>query len=157
MTNLFHRNDATWSQVSSGDLATRASLQASAANPSGITSTTNAMLGLGSTFNITPSSSGRIAGAISGFIQNNTAGAGVTLILWYGTGTPPVHGASTTGTSGAGTAVTGVGGAGFDVPFCLPFVINATVGVAEWIDMSMAVSAGSTGIVGNNVIAVYEL
>jgi hypothetical protein len=73
--------------------------KATAANPTGTTSAAGVMMGLGTTFKITPTKSGRVLFIIGLNVSAATV-AGVTVSVQglYGTGTAPSNGVAQTGT-----------------------------------------------------------
>ena len=123
--------------------------------PNPTTSATKVMMGLGATYVLTPSFSGRIRAMISGFITNSTLNAGATFNLNYGTGTAPVNGAALTGTAFFGTDYSYTSGlAGGDpLPFALTGeVTGLTPATPYWFDLTLAAAAGSSRIFPCSVI-----
>lgn len=122
-----------------------ASVTATSAAPSGTTSATAVMMGLGATATITPVKSGRVLFTVSGQVANNTAGDGATLDLRTGTGTAPTNGAAVTGTlRGLAQTVTSVSAAqksGFTVS---AVVTGLTLNTAVWFDLSLLRVTGGT-------------
>jgi hypothetical protein len=125
---------------------TNATLQA---NPTAGTtfSTTNIMLGLGSSCKITPIYSGRIHVEIYGFHLNNTAADTNTLSLRYGTGIVPVASVAVTGTQ-IGNTTQGTAAAGsYAMSFALGGIVTGlSIGTQVWIDLA-GITNGGTGTV----------
>jgi hypothetical protein len=122
--------------------AKAASLAASVASPTGTTSATQLMMGLGSTFALTPKVSGRIHLTISGDFASAAAVFG-TATLMYGTGTAPSNGAGTAGTQ-AGSNITAVpNSTSISMPFSKTVIITGlTVGTAYWFDLKLSSNNG---------------
>jgi len=121
-------------------------VQSTPADPAATSSTTDVMMGMGASTQITISSSGRMMITVSGDVDNNTNNKGVQMQIRYGAlpGTP----APANGAAAAGTAV------GSKVQFLqinngirIPFNLNAiptglTPGVTYWIDVAIAATPG---------------
>jgi hypothetical protein len=74
-------------------------LQSNPANPAGTSSTSFTMMGLGSTLKLTPNFSGTVIIKIDSEAKNTAGdGNGILFQIFYGTGTAPSNGSSTTGT-----------------------------------------------------------
>lgn len=134
-----------------------AAQQALPADPTGITSSTAAMQGIGTNMSITPLQTGRIHIVITGTIFNATAIAdGAIAALRYGTGTAPANGAAATGTAASNpvryVAATTAG----KVPFALTAVVTGlTLGTAYWIDLTLGnITAGTATITDISATAI---
>lgn len=141
---------ANWATVNLSSLG-YATDQVTSATPTGTTSATAVMAGLGAAgFVITPGVTGRIRIVISGQMSNSTINDGVTVDLRYGTGTPPANGDAVTGTlagiSQTATSLVAAQRSGF----CLQAIVTGlTVGTAYWIDFSeLAVTGGTAAAFG---------
>lgn len=132
-----------------------ATLQASAGSPTGTTSTTQVMAGLGVTCKITPTYSGRVMLQFQGDAFNSGVG-NVNVQIRYGTGTAPANGASATGTTvGSQILATSAAGA-YRVPIALSAIITGlTPGTAYWFDLGFSASA-NTGSVENISFSAME-
>lgn len=126
--------------------------------PAGNVSTTEKAMGLGFSFNMTPTKSGNVLVWIGGVAINTTApGSGVTITGRYGTGTPP----SNADTSGLGTQFgtpqhfvgsTTAGQQGFMV---MGKISGLTPGDAYWFDLSIvAVTSGGATVKDTQFIAI---
>lgn len=153
--------DGTYFQLlASSYPAAYAFLSASPADPTGTTSPTGVMMGIG--YTITPTASGKIRFAISGVMFNNVATAGVVVALRYGTGAAPANGDALTGTviSGAPQAAidTAANAVGFEVHGTIG---GLTIGTAYWFDLSCATipngTVNSAGVVHNLSCDAVEL
>ena len=128
----------------------------------GNSSTTNTsaftMAGFGA--QLTPATSGVIDFTICGvFSSSANAGAGGGLaFLRYGTGTPPISGATSTGTSiGLDTAYTSAG-AFYNMPFCVAGIASGfTLGVPVWFDLAIEDSVTGTFSVANVNMSAHEI
>jgi hypothetical protein len=130
-------------------------------NPVGNVSTTEKAMGLANSVSsiITATSSGHVLVIFSGMVGNSAAaGDGVTITGRYGTGTPPVNGATT----GLGTqwglpqsfvASTTAGRQGF----CMQYIVGVTVGVATWFDLSIIAVGGGGATIYDVSFSAVEL
>jgi hypothetical protein len=114
------------------------------ADPTGTTSTTLVMMGLGATCVFTPAVTGKVLATFSGvWIAAGTAEGG-NLLGKYGTGTAPLNGVGVTGTSwGAGNdssmsikAASGSAG----IPYSFTQLLTLTARVTYWFDLATATS-----------------
>lgn len=138
--------------LSSANPAT--TLQTSASNPTGTTSATGVMMGMGGTCKITPSSTGRVQ---VWFIGDDTNSSGSTPTntrsVRYGTGTAPANAAALTGTSfGNNTQI--VSTATGTYSFHLGGVAFLTVGTAYWFDMGLGTNGGTASLTNVNCTVV---
>jgi hypothetical protein len=131
--------------------------------PTGTTSTTGVMCGLGTaTYGstvITPARSGKIFASMQGSLSNSVAGGRTIISLKYGTGTPPVNGAAPTGTSIGGSTNFHPYAANIYGPFAVSAIITGlTLGVPIWVDlMQQSYTGGGTGTVAGVTACAYEL
>lgn len=127
-------------------------------SPTGTVSTTQVMMGLGSTWTYTPKKTGILKITMQ-------FGATVTLTTayiegnsYYGTGTAPVNGAVPSGTIlgriwSADTPIASIG----DTQLQLAYITGLSVGIAYWFDIGVASSsASSTASIANCLILVEE-
>jgi hypothetical protein len=128
-------------------------LQASPANPTGTTSETLLMMGLGSTCKLTPVYSGRVILdfiGIASLTGSSTLNVGASYQVFFGTGTAPVNGAATTGTALGALKVVFVNSSAADEG-SLPFsfggrIQDLSVGTPVWFDI--AVKSDNGGLAG---------
>lgn len=137
---------------------TKASYQATPADPTGTTSTTGVMMGLAGS--ITPTASGTALIIISGYGEN-TVGAsdGGKIQISYGTGSAPANAAAITGTQVGGRVQFQYDGGIMNAS--LPFSVNAiitglSVGTTYWVDLTLASLAGGTADIHKVSISVIE-
>lgn len=136
-------------------------------NPTGTTSTSYVMAGLGlaggssTKFGFTPiaGGSGKVAFIISSFGSNTTNNQNTAQLPAYGTGTAPTNGAAATGTttqaSGSSTpALTNAGGFYFSLGF-MGVITGLTAGTAYWMDLQFNASANTANI-ANAVLLVWD-
>lgn len=122
-----------------------ATLQTSPANPTGTTSATQVMMGLGSTCTLTPVYSTRIHLMFQGSLNNAVTAAGSTTQARFGTGTAPTNGAAATGTTVGNTVISAVNPAAYLVPFSAGGIITGlTVGTAYWFDLGLSGTSGAS-------------
>ena len=136
-----------------------ATLQASPANPTGTTSLTAVMMGLGAaTCRITPVNSSRIKVEFIGLL-NSSGGFRSDAQIRYGTGAGPANGAAATGTALGNTgSVAGAGTSNLSAPIALSGIITGlSTGVAAWIDLSLLTSnASNTASIANLSCNAFE-
>src|SRR6266705_2914519 len=121
-----------------------APLQYSPSNPTGTTSSTGVMMGLGNS--ITPIGTGRLSITISGTIFNaGGVGDGAKVQIRQGSGSLPTNGAALTGTAVGGQVQFVSSTTAERVPFALQAVVTGfTPGVAIWIDVALYATVGGT-------------
>lgn len=110
--------------------------------PTGTTSATAVMMGMGGSLAFTPKFSGTLQLTVYGFMT--ASGAAVTTVQGkYDTGAAPANGDATTGKSFGGALGVQALGAGV-VPFCIIAIATGlTIGTAYWIDFAVATNAGT--------------
>jgi hypothetical protein len=120
---------------------TNATLTATPANPTGTTSGSPLMMGLGSTCKITPVYSGRVRVQFTGLYINSTAGNATGIRAQFGTGAAPANAAALTGTQFSATIAPTTANAGAGLPFTMSAIITGlSVGTQVWFDL--AINAG---------------
>lgn len=126
------------------------------ANPTGTTSNTYKMAGLGDTWTFTPNFSGRVLVIVNGVFTNTLINDGVSTYIAYGTGAAPANGAAATGTAAGQTQDWLAYVANARSPFCLAAVLTGlAVGTQYWIDLGVeAVTAGTASIATPNLSVV---
>jgi len=138
-----------------------ASLQTSPSNPTGTTSTAAfKMMGLGSTWKLTPTAYTVVRVTIDGQCTNNTNGDGVQILVAYGTGTAPANAAAASGTTVGSTitwtALTSLLTNG--VPFAKDVIITGlSAGTAYWFDIQLQAVTGGTASILNLEVTAQEL
>lgn len=135
---------------------TNATLQGTVASPTGTTSATQVMMGLGATCHITPVYSSRVHLTISGFMSGLSPVLG-TLSLMFGTGTAPANGVSSTGTQ-TGSNLSAVPNAtSTSMPYSKTVVLTGlTPGTAYWFDFKLSSNNGVSVSITNNDCAGFE-
>ena len=135
---------------------------ASALSPTG-SSTTEKMMGMGSSFTYTPTVSPNVLIMMTGTLTNNTGDDGTTVQMRWGTGTAPSNQATLVGTAvgaklTAQATTSGSGGTIPKMPFCCTAVLTGlTLNTAIWIDASVAAITGGTGSISGVTISVVGL
>lgn len=131
-------------------------------NPTGTTSTTGVMMGLGSTCAFTPVST-RVLVSFTGTIKNDTNGGGAFIGIRWGTGAAPANGAALTGTLVGGTPQLNPGTSGYSSGGAF-FPISQTVaitgltpGTAIWLDLELGSITTGTSILVNLTCTVCEI
>jgi hypothetical protein len=114
-------------------------------NPTGTTSMTEVMMGLGGTCKYTPGNSGKVLVTATMLGFTDTALVPFTIGGRYGTGTAPTNSAAVNGTLfGAASDITTRGtGTGVGVGITLTQVVSLTPGTAYWFDIALATSASA--------------
>lgn len=135
-----------------------ATLQASPSNPTGTTSTTAVMMGLGGTCTITPVYTGRIKIEFIGQGSNTVSGDGWIHAIRWGTGTAPVNGAALTGTQvGTSIRIDTAGGGSFSAPMANSGIVTGlTPATAYWLDIALAQINGGTATILNVSCNAFE-
>jgi hypothetical protein len=114
------------------------------AAPTGTTSLTRVMMGLGSTCKYTPASTGKVLVMITANPYVLTGAVFLLISALFGTGTAPANAAAETGTAiGANPANTRPASTGTNVPsmFAVSVVLTGlTAGTQYWFDLSLATS-----------------
>ena len=130
-------------------------------NPTGTTSATLVMMGVGGTVAYTPTSSGKVVISVSGALTMATTIGNSILGGRYGTGTAPINGAAVTGTRWGNAAdmniravTTGVNGG---IAWSLDDILSLTANTAYWFDIALSSSAGGTAAVLSVGFAIFEL
>jgi len=136
------------------------SAQSNTSNPTGTTSTTGVMMGLGGANTFTPLLSGRILIFVTGTEYNTAGGQGGVIQIRYGTGAAPANGAAPTGSVG-GPIVTGQpDGAGHTetIPMASVVVVSGlTIGTTYWVDVTLASTGSGTTSLSDATITTVEL
>lgn len=117
------------------------------ANPTGSSSASAVMMGLGvTTCRFTPALSSRAVLTIDGAIVNNTVGQNSIVNIRYGTGAGPANGVAATGTLASGGApLYGNGSATYQPGFSKTVIVTGlTPGVTIWFDLQIVVSGGTS-------------
>jgi hypothetical protein len=121
-----------------------ATIQSGPFNPTGTTSTTLVMEGLGSTCHLTPTYSSRIFVQFTGVVFNATATDSTRVQAYFGTGTAPAVAAPVTGTSIGGLLPILSATANQSLSFTAGgLVTGLTPGTAYWLDLALDVNAGT--------------
>jgi hypothetical protein len=128
------------------------------ANPTGTTSLTQVMMGLGSSCTYTPGSSGLVLVVVTFGFYTLTGATSVTLSGQYGTGAAPANGAAVTGTLFGGTAAETYGGTEFATgsrQMAFTAVLSLTAGTTYWFDVAVATTTGADEAVIQNVSMAF--
>jgi hypothetical protein len=132
-----------------------ASVSGAVANPAGTASTSLVMMGLGTSWTLTPNRSGKVLVIISGNAANSSNG-GFTWQIRYGTGAAPGNNVALAGSAGSGTA-TNIPSVGIAVPFSAQFVATGlTLGTPYWFDLALAGLGSGTVSVTNLTVSALE-
>lgn len=154
-SNLSAAKSGANSDITSLSALTNAALQVTASNPTGTTSTSDVMAGVGTSCHITPVASGRLLVHFQGDVFNSTVG-NVSAQIRYGTGTAPANGVPATGTAVGSKIVATVPTASYRIPIHLSAVITGlTPGTAYWFDLGFAPNTG-TGTTENISCSIME-
>lgn len=123
--------------------------------PTGTTSATAVMAGMGATCKITPGLTGRIRFVIEGRASNTVINNLITMQLLYGSGAAPANGAAASGTSPSSLALA-VQSAVAQQPMAFSLsgqVTSLSVGTQYWFDLSQLQSGGGGGTANINSAA----
>lgn len=125
--------------------------------PTGTSSTTGVMMGLGVAY--TPTRSGIVIVMVRGGMNNNTVDDGAKVSIYYGTGSAPANAAALTGTqTGQVTQLDYFPTASKNFPFsCYTVISGLTLSTAYWFDVALAAVTGGTAAIVNVEVVVMEL
>jgi hypothetical protein len=108
-------------------------------------SSTAVMGGYGSSWTLTPSTTGSVRVRVTGDMSQTNAGSSADLRVYYGTGTAPTRGAAVTGTPGTTSEYT-LSGVAATVPFATEFEVKGlTLATAYWFDLAFRTPGGTSG------------
>lgn len=118
-------------------------------NPTGSTNVfPGVMMGLGSSWNIIPTKTGRVLAILTGVQSCSTSGSGGATVLYHGTGTPPSNQAAPTGSSfGSLLSLTAVQGNSSNYPMNQSGVVTGlAIGTNAWFDIDLNTTAGTSSV-----------
>jgi hypothetical protein len=109
-----------------------------------------AQMGLGSSWVLTPNSTGRVRITVVGTLGNFSDNGGAQVIGSYGTGVAPANGGSISGhlrfTTTAVTALSYTSGANIETPYCyIAEASGLTLGTQYWFDLQVQSQNTGTG------------
>lgn len=126
-------------------------------NPSGTTSATAIMMGLGASWILTPVFSGRIRIIVNGRTSNTFATGSTSVQAYYNTGTAPANGDAVTGTlSGRGANNVDVLGSTAQAFAFTTVVTGLTIGATYWFDLALSSAGGGTASVAGLTVSTEE-
>lgn len=130
-----------------------AALQTNLVTPTGTTSTSDRMMGLGGTCTLTPTKTGRLKVEFVGLLES-TGGYSSTAKVFYGTGAAPANGAAATGTQiGNRATIAGAGTTSLSSMFKGGgLVTGLTPGTAYWFDLALSTS-NAANTAGVNILS----
>jgi hypothetical protein len=132
-------------------------LQATPSAPTGTTSASAVMMGLGvTTCRFTPTFSTRVRFEVNGSVANTTVNGNSGFSLRYGTGAGPANGAAASGGSPSSTQTVTSSTTNAQVAFNVNGLVTGLVaGTTYWFDTTLSASAGTSAILSPNCSA-YE-
>ena len=125
-------------------------------------STTAVMTGFGSSWTLTPTTTGRVRIKVTGSSALSLGSAPqISINLRFGTGTAPSSGAAATGTQMLTSDYYGVSSvnavSSYGAPICMEAeVTGLTLGTAYWFDATFFVSSGATGYFRPSGVVIEE-
>lgn len=126
-------------------------------NPTGTSSTTDVMMGLGSTLTFTAKVHGRVRVACNFNMANTGSGNGAFATIYRGTGTAPTNGTAVTGTqTGGGRTYTAIAN-NQQIGVSLEAWPTLTVGVATWFDIALRSVTGGTSTITSTQCSITEI
>lgn len=138
----------------------RTVFQASPLNPTGTTSSSRVMMGMGTTLQVTPTTSGNLLISLNwSSLSNNTAGDSANGQVCFGlvSGGVPANGAAVTGTCiGGGLNATSINANQSASGSTTLYVTGLTVGQAYWFDTSLRQITGGTATISNVTFSAME-
>jgi hypothetical protein len=106
----------------------------------------------------TPVLTGNLKVTIKGNIRNTTAADGYGCRVQYSSGTAPITGAATTGSTAGDALQASASIAGGNLPFCHVVIITGrTLGTQQWIDLGFLAITGGTVTLTNIDVIIEEL
>lgn len=134
-----------------------ATAQFTPGNPTGTASLVGVMMGLAG--GITPATTGRVQITVSGTIFNATAIAdGAKVQIRTAAGAAPANGAALSGIAAGGLVQYVAATVAQRAPFCLSAIVSGlTLGVAIWLDVSLAAIAGGTATLTDISLTAMEV
>lgn len=137
---------------------TGATLSGAPSDPTGTTSSTNVMMGLGvTTCRIAPTFSARLFVIFTGSIGNGSSSSATAARIRFGTGAGPANGAAATGTQVGNPLSATFPTGGQQIPFTLANVITGlTAGTTYWFDLGVNTGGTGTGSVSGLTCVAYE-
>lgn len=127
-------------------------------NPTGTTSTTYVMMGLGSGITLKPSHTGRIRISLNANLANSTAGDGSTIQLVYGTGTAPANGVAAVGTAFGNTYTRTLGTANRPSDVSTIWELSGLdINTTYWFDIQLEAVTGGTASISNITGIIEEV
>jgi hypothetical protein len=135
-----------------------ATLYSTPGDPTGTTSTTAVMMGLGGGLHITPRVSGNVVLTICGSVSNVTGTDGGAVYEAIGTGSAPTNGAAPAGTE-VGTTIlaSGLSAGGF-APYCVTGIAQGlSIGTTYWVDLALRVQGGGTASLTRTSVVGQEI
>ena len=116
-----------------------ASVNYKPANPTGNSTTTPAMMGLGATCTYTPTGSGKVLITVTAMILGTVAATGAVATGQYGTGTAPSNGAAVSGTQFSGTQAVRISANSGTIGTSVAFTdrLSLTPNTAYWFDLGL--------------------
>ncbi len=149
-TDLANASLLTNGTVPAARLPSGAAFIVNPSNPSGTTNTgigTGVMMGLGTSCNVTPLTTGRLTVTLSGNMVVSSSGNRPSSRLRYGTGTAPSNGVAATGTAVASNLSGNVNLNGGQLPFThVAIIAGLTVGTTYWFDSALSTSGGTASL-----------
>lgn len=141
------------SQGGTGVAVARATLTNKPTDPNTTVSATLVMMGLGSGWAITPTSTGKILVTIVGQVTTAVGAAAITVGARYGTSTAPTNGAAVTGTVFGAKAdwTMTASTAALKLGFAFTEILSLTAATAYWFDIALATANGSDAASATNL------
>jgi hypothetical protein len=133
-----------------------ASLNANPSNPTGTTSTTGVMMGLGTSCTITPKATGKVVVDFHGYASNSVTSVLTKIKAVYGTGTAPANAAVLSGTAIDQQQSADVNLAVYDTGFKAGGIVTGlAINTAVWFDLQVATgtAADTASVSGINCSA----
>lgn len=133
---------------------TNATLNAAPSNPTGTSSGTPVMMGLGGTCTLTPSYNTRVRISWCG-LYSSSGVFNTGLRFYYGTGTAPTNGSATSGTQVGPTWAASCPATGQTIPFTMSAIITGlTPSTAYWFDIAANAGGGTSTLSAINFEAM---
>lgn len=156
MVMMLENTGTSWRLLNPSNGTAGATLTAWPTNPTGTTSLTGVMMGLGGTCALTPISTGRVFVTFNVNMTNNNVAGSTFGRVQYGTGTAPANAAAISGTALSQNAVATASNTTSFAGTRGGIILGATPGIALWFDMAVGAIGAGTAALTNVDCSAFE-
>jgi hypothetical protein len=146
--------DKSGTMAMTSDIPTNAT-QYLPSNPTGTSSATQVMMGIGGNVSFTPTFTGKVKITFECDIEVSSGGSDLGTRLRYGTGTAPANAAALTGTTIGRASLVSPPNGGDPMAHCLTAIVSGlTLSTAYWFDVSLGTTGGTAAM--KNICVIVE-